>query len=80
MTYPIEYIVTTVFLFIVIVYLLINQHLSDKRHKKREDELMDRLMSRNFTEYAYGSHILSEVKPKSINDDLEPDSDVVPVD
>jgi len=79
LTYPLEYIITISALFIVIIYLLISQYLSNKRHEQREDDLMDRLMSRTFSEYAYGSKILSEKPAKSINDELEADPDRVSV-
>ena len=71
-----NYILYGIIVLIAILYLV-----ETYRHDKKESELLNRLMSRDFADYAYGSKILEkrQKKEKTVNDLMEKGEKTLPV-
>lgn len=59
------------------VYLMVDKHIERHRAAKREQELLNRLMSRDFVNYAYGESIIGEAKTDGSGEAY--DLDILPV-
>ena len=64
-----------------IVLLLAILNIVDRiRYAKKESELMNRIMARDFTEFVYGTKKLEEKKKKTVNDLMKEGEKTLPVD
>lgn len=50
------------------------------RFARKESELLNRLMSRDFADYAFGMRVLEKKKEKTVNDLMKDGEKILPVD
>lgn len=63
-----------------IVLLLAILNVVDRyRFAKKESELLNRLMSRDFADYAFGTKVLEKKEKKTVNDLMEDKEKTFPV-
>jgi len=74
--------IDTTILYIVIVLIIIINILERHNATKREDDLLNRLMARDFNAYVQGVKALKRKPEKSVtlSDLMEKDKDILPVD
>ena len=53
------------------VYLMVDKHIERHRAVKREQELLDRIMSRDYFQYATGEAMKEEAKHPESTDDFD---------